>query len=218
MCRYNILLAIFASWALGGVASSDDNNKITVETTDSAVDEMSLFEFLEYINNPDIFHRCNLDGLEKLVDVWSPNSELTEPYRYYFSGYSGDELAFRAIEFAEDLDIELPPRDRDRIVMEQFKFASEDDSPVAMNEIGASLLYCYQHIEQDIDGAFSWLTRASDAGDGHAKMSLARIYIHGLIEDQDAAEKVEKLLAQCAELELPECLSNELAMERQRKK
>lgn len=86
-----------------------------------------------------------------------------------------------------------------------FKVAAERENAIALSEIGASLLFCYNHVKQDIPKARSYLERAADAGDSFAMRSLASLHLSGLTEDGDAQAKGRALLAECSRLGNPQC-------------
>lgn len=70
------------------------------------------------------------------------------------------------------------------VILEAAKRGHSD----ALNEVGASQLYCYQGTRQDIPAAVRALTRASEQGDARSKMSLGKIYSSGLGGYADVAK------------------------------
>ena len=188
------------------VGCGDSTSQIT--TNDSSLEGMSFLEALDHLNDPDEFRNCDSEGLKPLEEVWSVSKEVNDRYVHHFVDATGDNLALKAIEFAENLDIELPARTRDRIVMFQFKLAAEQGSPIAMNEIGNSLLHCYQHVDQNLEDALWWLERAAANGDDYAMRSMAKMHILGMTDIEQSRAVAEELLLKCAELGNEECLAD----------
>ncbi|MGJ8564690.1 MAG: hypothetical protein ACSHXY_14200 [Alphaproteobacteria bacterium] len=75
----------------------------------------------------------------------------------------------------------------DRIINHLVWQASEMGSVYAANEIGASLLYCYQNTKQNIAEAVRVLKVAVRGEDPMAMMSLGQIYYSGLDGFEDKA-------------------------------
>ena len=188
------------------VGCGDSTSQIT--TNNSSLEGMSFLEALDHLNDPDEFRNCDSEGLKPLEEVWSVSKEVNDRYVHHFVDATGDNLALKAIEFAENLDIELPARTRDRIVMFQFKLAAEQGSPIAMNEIGNSLLHCYQHVDQNLEDALRWLERAAANGDDYAMRSMAKMHILGMTDIEQPRAVAEELLLKCAELGNEECLAD----------
>jgi TPR repeat protein len=74
-----------------------------------------------------------------------------------------------------------------------------------MSEIGASLLFCYNHVQQDLPRAKHFLERASELGDSYAMRSLASMHLSNLTEDENAAELGSELLERCQSLGNAQC-------------
>jgi TPR repeat protein len=85
-----------------------------------------------------------------------------------------------------------------------FLKAAEAGSAEAMNEVGATMLNCYDGVRQDVPGARRWLARAAEAGDPLATGHLGRLYLLGAGGRLDQARGLV-LISQCAELGDEEC-------------
>lgn len=167
---------------------------------------MSLIELARFQLNPSEFKNCTLDGLEPLETVWRlTSSQRKIADEVADASTPSDQLVERAIDFAQDMKIQISARDRESVVMYLFKVAAERENAIALSEIGASLLFCYNHVKQDIPKARSYLERAADAGDSFAMRSLASLHLSGLTEDGDAQAKGRALLAECSRLGNPQC-------------
>ncbi|MEO0452420.1 MAG: hypothetical protein AAFZ74_19050 [Pseudomonadota bacterium] len=158
-------------------------------------------------------NKCEQDELQTLENVWTLSEEAQTEIEAEFGAYSGDELAMRAIDFAQDYDDETDRREHDKKLMFLFKRASSQGSAIATNEIGASLLYCYHGVEQDIPHAIEWLSTAAEAGDAYAKSSLAKLYIFEELTSSDPRAEAMKLLRECAAIDEEACGSKLRAME-----
>ncbi len=178
------------------------------DTNDSTLVGKSLLEAIAYWNNPDEFKNCQSGELEPIENVWVLSKDAIDQHAPFFVGHTGNDLAFKVIEFAEDLDVELPARRRDQIVMFQLKIAADQGSPVAMNEIGSSLLYCYQHVEQNLEGARRWFENAAKNGDDYAMRSLAKMHILRMTDVEQPELVAHELLSKCAELGNEDCVAD----------
>lgn len=76
-----------------------------------------------------------------------------------------------------------------------------------MNELGASLLYCYLGVARDLEAATDWLTKAAAAGDQDAMASLARMHLSGLsgLNHDKALAIGMELLSRCSSIEPAVC-------------
>jgi len=177
----------------------------TVTGNTSATDGKSIFELAKYLFDKNEFKNCEGTNLDPLDVVWTLNPSQLKVAEGIIEGLPKSEWSGAAIEFASDLEIEIPVRDRESITMYVFKLASESGDVVASSEIGASLLFCYQHVIQDLPRSRSYLERAANGGDSFAMRSLASMYLSGLIEDEDAKEKGQALIEKCRDLGNPQC-------------
>lgn len=187
------LLALATLATLG--CSRQIETKITGNT--SAADGKTLIELAAYLFDKNEFKNCDNPQLEPLDVVWNLNPEQRRIAEEIAADLPASELSAAAIEYATDIDIEISARDRESIVMYLFKIASERGDPVALSEIGASLLFCYQHVAQDLPEARYYLERAAEAGDSYAMRSLASMHLSGLTDDEDAEQKGRDLIEKC---------------------
>ena len=189
-----------------------DNDVPQISTNDSSLEGMSFREALNHISDSDPFKNCDVEGLEPLAKVWSPPPRIRDQYADYFADATGEELALKVIEFSENLDIEIAPRARDQITMFQFKIAAEQNSSIAMNEIGSSLLHCYQHVEQNLEDALWWLEKAASNGDDYAMRSIANMHLLGMTDVAQPRRMARELLIRCAKLGNEDCVADVFEM------
>lgn len=188
-------------------------DRIAVETrsNDSATENMSFLNTIKHWLNSDQFKNCSVDNLEPLDTVWTlANDTQKEQAKLIPADLKGDELALYAVEFAENLDIEISAKDRDHVVMHIFQKAAREKSPIAISEIGASLLFCYQHVEQDLQRAEKWLEHAVSYDDPYAMHALGRMYLAQLTNSADP-EIGHDIIKRCAAMEHKPC-EDDLAM------
>ncbi|MDJ0919588.1 MAG: hypothetical protein QNI84_00545 [Henriciella sp.] len=190
------------------------------ESQASSANDQDMFEYrashLQTLLNwltPEQFDECQEDYVEPLEAVWTLSSPAAAELAERFDEYSGDQLALRAIELAEDFDDETDLRMLDKSLMYLFRRASEEGSAIATNEIGASLLYCYQGVEQDIPRAMEWLSAAADAGDAYAQSSLALLHMMGEVPSDAPKAAALELLRECASLDEETCGPKKRAIE-----
>lgn len=164
--------------------------------------------FLDVVSDwlqPDTFRDCDSDTLEPLETGWVLTEELESEVREITERYYGEELAEYAFENGGELTEHGLESDEQKTMLFFLKKAVEQGSVSAMNEIGASLLYCYQNVQQDTSQAQVWLLRAAELGDALAMRSLARMHINGMIDSSDGLSEAITWLARCNEVEPDEC-------------
>lgn len=161
-----------------------------------SANESTLVTLLNWLG-PESYDSCNDDELKPLDDVWVLPANTEAEVRNRFGSAKGDQLAMKAIEHTWDINDDMISESKR--LMYLMKLASSQGSAIADNEIGASLVHCYQGVEQDIPRAIEWLNKAAIAGDEYAKASLARLHLVGEIESDDPTSQALELLKECAE-------------------
>ncbi len=170
---------------------------------------VSFLEILANWLDPDDFRNCNSGNLESIEKIWVLSETEEAKLAAVLETYSGEDLALYAINYAEGPGSEIPTKTRDKVLMFLFKQAASQGSATAMNEIGASLLYCYQRVQQDALAAQTWLEKAATADDTLAMKSLALMHLSGMTEAMNPTGEAVRLLEQCSRLDAELC-SNEL--------
>lgn len=206
MCGAHFLLSriVFLAAILPAMGCTPEI-EMKVAGNASATDGKSIFDIAKYLFDNNEFKNCEGAQLDPLDVVWTLNPSQLEVAEQIIEGLPESEWSGAAIDFASDIEIEIPARDRESITMYIFKLGSENGDVVADSEIGASLLFCYQHVSQDLPRSRSYLERAANAGDSFAMRSLASMYLSGLIEDADAKKKGRELIEKCRKLGNPQC-------------
>ncbi|OFX00181.1 MAG: hypothetical protein A3E78_06265 [Alphaproteobacteria bacterium RIFCSPHIGHO2_12_FULL_63_12] len=141
---------------------------------------------------------CEKDDLQPIDSVWSLSAEDQAIAEAITDKFQGDALAQYAFDNADDLGGEISEERRQKILMRLFQVAASQGSAAAMNEIGASLMYCYQGVERNIELARLWLEKAAALGDVYAMKSLALMSLLRLTETQDNIAAAEALLERCS--------------------
>lgn len=202
------VVCIFMMLGCGDNASNESSPNQDVATNNLSLEGKSFQEILAYWVSPDDFKNCRYEELEPIENVWLLPDDGIDQHASIFIGHTGNDLALKAIEFAENLDVEISARRRDQIVMFHLKAAADQGSAIAMNEIGSSLLYCYQHVEQDLEAARWWLEGAAEKGDDYAMRSLAQMHILRMTEVEQPELVAQKLLTKCAKLGNEDCAAD----------
>jgi hypothetical protein len=170
----------------------------------------SFLDVLTQWLKPEQFHQCRSDELEPLDSAWVPSLEARVKADTILKSYVGEALDEYIFENAGELSEDGTETDEQkRFLNYLLKKAAEQGSAGAMNEIGASLLYCYQNVQQDTVEAQKWLRKAADGGDTMAMKSLALMHLSGMVDGLPAASKAAELLEECSKIQPDEC-ANEL--------
>lgn len=183
---------------------SEPSEILTEKDESSAFSKATLKELADLVYS-DEWNRCEDSDLAPIDEVWARSPRNSEILGSLSQRYSGDDLAEYIFENSHELEEQIPEDDQNLIIMFLLKQAAGQGSAAAMNEIGASLLHCYQGIQQDINGAREWLNKAAEAGDTMAMQSLAGMHLAQLLGSTNPKEDALILLEQCSELSPETC-------------
>ena len=161
----------------------------------------------------DEFNRCDKNGLLPIQEIWIQSQSNNAKLENIYERYSGDKLAEFVFEHSHELEDLIPDIERDLATMLLLKHAAQQGSATAMNEIGASLLHCYQGIAQDVDAAEEWLNKAATAGDAMAMQTLASMHLANLTDSESPRNAALTLLEQCSKVSPEICSENFQALE-----
>ncbi len=187
-------------------ASLDDCEDARERATDKPAGEVagSIKILADWLGS-DSYSKCSADDLEPIEKIWAlPETEKAK-LAAVLEAYTGEDLALYAIDYANNMGSESSAEAQNKIIMYLFKRAALQGSATAMNEIGASLLYCLQNVRQDTAAALYWLEKAARAGDARAMRSLAAMHLSGMTEAKDQAGEGERLLEECSRLDKAIC-------------
>ncbi|WP_139792250.1 SEL1-like repeat protein [Henriciella litoralis] len=154
----------------------------------------------------DVFRNCESEDLRPLEEALAVGrlqfkQELSER-----ADDSGEAIFSEIIDpdskFYEDLDTE----DDRPTILAMLELAAERGSHESISELGASQLYCYEGVEQDLEGAREKLQLAADEGVSLAKYSLALMYASGMIASENPDQSGKALLETCAAEGEPACV------------
>jgi hypothetical protein len=146
---------------------------------------------------------CREIGLKPLEEAATLSPEKAALWDARIEGLNGDQVARVAFGFAEDND--MTTEDFDRTLLYLLSRSAEKGSALGLNEIGASQLYCYQGVGQDLPSAARWLELAVAGHDSQAMLSLGRMHVHGLLGEQSSYDFGISLLRRCAFVGNDEC-------------
>lgn len=187
-----ILISLTAS-----ACTQSEGETVDVKRNTSIERSMSHEEVIAFLFSDDEFKECAHKRPQTLESSIASGREVYARYALDFERYSGDALAEKTIEFASEIHDDITAYRQEQVTMFLFDRASQQGSVIADAEIGAALLFCYQHISQDLKGAQKYLELASDQGDGYASLGLSRMYANRYIPSVDTREKIKTLLTQC---------------------
>lgn len=156
----------------------------------------------------DEFNRCGKSGLVPIQNVWAQSQSYNAKLENIYAKYSGDELAEFVFENSHQLEDKIPDIEQGLAMMLLLKHAAQQGSASAMNEIGASLLHCYQGIQQDVGAAEEWLDKAAKAGDAMAMQTLASMRLANLTDSESPKNEALTLLDQCSQVSPEICAEN----------
>jgi len=195
-------MALIAS---GREPEPSDTKSETVTSLDYSKPALRKLSELVY---SDQFNRCGKSGLLPIEELWAQSQRNNAKLENIYSRYSGDELAEFVFENSHELEDKIPDIQQDLAIMLLLKHAAQQGSAGAMNEIGASLLHCYQGIQQDIDAAEEWLNKAAKAGDAMAMQTLASMHLANLMDSESPKNEALTLLEQCSKVRPEICSEN----------
>lgn len=190
---------------MANTAGSDDCNDQGSGDYEYPNDNTFFLDVLSDWLKPDSFRDCDSDTLEPLETAWTLNEELESEISDTTERYYGEELAEYAFENSGELTEGGSENEEQKAMLYFLKRAMEHGSGSAMNEIGASLLYCYQNVQQDPSQAQVWLIRSAELGDTLAMRSLALMHMNGMIDTDDGLAEATTWLERCNEVEPTEC-------------
>lgn len=156
------------------------------------------------------FPGCKKDGnipLSERAKVSADTIKLLQPL---LSKYSGQSLMEYIYEHVIEIEEIVPDANIENVITYLIFTAAQDGSGGAYNEIGASLLYCYQDVQQNYDEAIIWFEKAITKKEPLAYRSMALLHIMGKTESIASRKEAMELLERCSEID-PEACSAELA-------
>jgi TPR repeat protein len=159
------------------------------------------------------FYNCKSGDLEPLNGVWTLADSDRDRFKALLASKARDEFYYYALDHSQRLNDDIPEEQRDKEVMFLFRQAAEQGSVSAMNEIGASLLYCYQGVAQDQTEAQIWLEQAAAGGDSLAMYSLARMHLAGMTKVSEPEAVAMELFQACSKAGFEECETDLAALE-----
>ena len=187
-----------------GISSKPENSELKA-INNSSFSKAGLIEMSELVFNDDL-DRCSKSDLKPITDFWVKSETKNTLLEHIFIRYSGEELAEYVFEYFAPVQNDLPKIEKDFAIMALLKRAAEQGSASAMNEIGASLLYCYQGVQQDVGVAIEWLNKAAEAGDGMAMRTIASLHLANSIGLESSKYEALNLLEQCSKISPEDCL------------
>ncbi|MEP1230868.1 MAG: hypothetical protein ABJG88_09355, partial [Litorimonas sp.] len=176
------------------------------ESMNDAAQKTPVKSALDDLNdwlNPS-FGRCDSEELEPLEKVLGISSAEKQKLHGILSKYHGQSLAEYAIEFGSNYTPDELKKKHDKTLMYLLKTAADQGSARAMNEIGASLVYCYQGVQRDTALGKEWIDKATAGGSVVALKTQA--YLHYSMTDEIVSkDNFVTLLKQCSEIDEDVC-------------
>ncbi len=158
------------------------------------------------------FVKCKDENLLLLETAWTLTQSELAKLAPAVQAYRGDALANYVIENFDSIGGEVSEAERHRMMLYLLKQAASQGSAIAMNEIGASLLYCHLNVRQNIEDANLWLERAAAMDEPYAIKSLAAMLLLRMKEEQNRNEEAYKFLSRCALIDKEYCSTQQSAL------
>lgn len=191
--------------------SRDDCESATKPVSnDLPASKIRFLETLAKWVGPDSFRMCATDSLAPLETRLALSEADKASLTPVLETHAGDDLALYGVNYRDVAGNHAPRDTQEKIILFLLNQAASQGSAMAMNEIGASLLYCFFGVQQDTSAAQAWLEKAAAGGDAYAMKSLALMHLAGLTNTENPHEDAMRLLEQCAVAEEQTC-SKELA-------
>ena len=146
---------------------------------------------------------CKQEGLQSLDAKSKLSPELADKFDDKIDGLNADALAEYSFDLHDSLRGEFDSDEIDKVILYLLQLAANQGSDTAMNEIGASLFFCYQGIQQNVTEAQIWFERARALGNDLVYINLALIEAQNETWDSGKRQKVLELMDHCAS-KLPE--------------
>lgn len=156
------------------------------------------------------FPGCQKDGNIPLTERAKVSADTIKLLQPLLSKYSGQSLMEYMYEHVIEIEEIVPDANIENVITYLIFTAAQDGSGGAYNEIGASLLYCYQDVQQNYDEAILWFEKAIAKKEPLAYRSKALLHIMGKTDSIAPRKEAMELLERCSEID-PEACSAELA-------
>ena len=216
-----LLLALLASlwiWIAGcskplsdaeptGAQNPDQGHKLAEVLEGVVTDEVRRAQAMSY-DAP----RCRDKGLKPLDEAAALPRQKAAQWDARIENLNGDQIAREAFRFAEDNSV--TSADYDQTLLYLLARSAEKGSALGQNEIGASQMYCYQSVSQDLPAAARWFELAVAKNDSQAMLSLGRMHVYGMLNEQSSYEFGKSLLRRCAFVGNDECEAEYKALDR----
>lgn len=189
------------------IANTKTNSECMVEEVlyDHPNENTPTLAILSEWLKPSRFKDCESPELRSLNEVLNLPPSLLGEAKQVTDTYQGEDLAQYVYENSGELTKDAEQEAEDRMMMYLLMKASEQGSASATNEIGASSLYCYQGVRQNLTQARDWLEKASSMGDAYAYKSLAYMHLNEMTEAEDSIEEAFRLLTDCHQIDPDYC-------------
>jgi TPR repeat protein len=196
MCRLLLFVLVLVV-----LASCSDRNQITdLDFDQSGNLYEAVMSDLESELERDF---CEQPNLLSLSDASHLSDEELSWWNDTLKVKNGDALARVAFDYAME-----SPHDEaltNRGLMYLLQRSAEQGSALGLNEVGASLMYCYQNVRNDDLQAAEWFNKAIEKGSTMAMRSLATLHLEGRLGVDSSRSEGLRLLRRCASVGRQEC-------------
>lgn len=164
---------------------------------------LSPWDLIDFFDQFEPTEPCTEEDLKPLEEAARVSPEEAAFWAPQLESLNGDQVARLAIRFAEETDQKAESFDRN--LLHLLLVSAQRGSGLGMNEIGASLMYCYQGVQRDDLAAAVWFEKAIEKRETFAMLSLGRLHLEGRLGEQSSNKRGLELLRTCANLGNAEC-------------
>lgn len=158
-----------------------------------------------WVNSTD-FRDCKKENLVTFDLLAQTYPDLSRVADKYIKHYKGDTLAQIAFDLPKEDALDLSENEQITLALFMLLKAAKQGSNEAVNEMGASLLYCYGGIKQDLYEAGKVFSQAAKKGDVLSMHALALMYLAGMVKIDNPERAASSLLWRCAWKGSQECI------------
>lgn len=156
-----------------------------------------LYSVEDWLSSPD-FNNCRKNGLGSYEEQVAIGEEISNRIELDTSGLTLKNLENYALNISTEDKFDLTNKQHNQLTLHLLDFAAKRGSAIAKNEIGASLLFCYQDVSQDIETAKFYLKEASEMQDEIAQLTYAKMHIALQTGVEDPLFEAKSLITACA--------------------
>jgi len=169
------------------------------------ISQDSILSSIDNFPDETVKKRCDKNNIEPLTKRAKLSKPILDLITAEAKNLSADNLAYLGIEIASRERLELNDDDREKSATYLLLESARRGSAIGMNEIGASQLYCYLGVEQNMPQGVKWVQSTASKGDLNARYNLARVILAQKVNVSDPVASIKALLESCAKQGSEDC-------------